>query len=534
VLQAEFGYLCPVSSGAVPPSAPPLLPNQQKVSNLNNPKNNWVFGQLNPQTYYYRANSLILGGAQQCPPSAPYVSPNNSCMACQLVYDLSLKTCSSCPAGSLFNYSIHQCSYPSGLTVLRNTYPGTSNFIGAQPAFDPNLTSCPATLPFFNGSHCLPCPAPNYFDYANSLCLTCGLALTFDSANHKCVSVNGPPSPQNFNSLLGPGTQNYVGVPPPAAPSLGNCPSALPFFDGSNCISCTLPFFFNFSSNLCGACSSQLVFDAGTKQCVVNPLLVYYTSSLNGVANYLGLPPNLPPNNNRTVLGCPSSAPFSDGQRCLSCPLPNFYNFQTNHCELCPPGLVFSTLSRTCVPRTSANNSRNSNLVGAGNFMGQVPPYDPALLTCPAGSPFFDGLACITCQLPAYFDFLSLACQNCPAGTAFNAHVRLCEYSTPAFATNTSDPNIFYNGNFTAEAARLGQLQASLGIPTCPPGVPFYSSTTNLCMACPSSSPIFNLKYSQCMNCGSSGFFDLSTHICLSSFRIAPSLTRELMNTFAL
>ena len=183
---------------------------------------------------------------------------------------------------------------------------------------------------------------------------------------------------------------------------------------------------------------------------------------------------------------------------------------------------------------TSVSNQYNSNIAQANNFMGQVPAYNPALLTCSAGTPFFDGFACITCTPPNYFDFSTFACQPCPSGTTFNPSNRLCIYPNPSYVTNMSDPNIFYNGNYTALQANISQTQVTYSLPTCPAGTPFYQATTNTCIVCPSSTPVFNIKYSSCMNCGPSAFFDPTVHICISTQRIPLSLTRELMNTFNL
>lgn len=74
------------------------------------------------------------------------------------------------------------------------------------------------------------------------------------------------------------------------------------------------------------------MFNSVDKKCEVDPSKVYYTSSLNGVNNYAGNPPNIPSNNDKKVLGCPSTAPFSTGQVCLNCSVPHFFNFQTNQC----------------------------------------------------------------------------------------------------------------------------------------------------------------------------------------------------------
>ena len=523
-------------------NAPPLVPtntsaavNQTVINNLNNPKNNWIFGQVNPQNYYSSANSLILAGAVQCPPATPYVSASNTCISCQFIYDVSLKACSTCPTGSLFNYTIHQCAYSSGVTVLKNTFPGQTNYIGKQPPFDPKLTSCPSSLPYFNGSNCLGCSFPNYFDYTTSLCLTCGTGLKFDTVNHICVPNSSVIPPNKiFNTNINPSSQNYVGAPPSPNPLVSTCPPATPFFNGIHCLSCSVPFYFNFSVNACQGCSQFYLFNTTTRTCMLNPAQVYYSSSLNGVGNYIGLPPNVPVNNKKKVLGCPPTMPFSNGAQCVACPLPKFYNYQTNLCELCLSNLVFNVNTKTCVAKTSLSASKNSDITNASNFMGQVPPYNSNLLTCPPGTPYFNGLSCITCPAPSYFDFTLLSCLNCNPGFTFNVNTRLCQSTNPSFVTNTSSPNIFYNGNYSTIVTQTQSTQTSLGIPTCPTSTPYYQSTTNTCIACPSATPIYNIKYSSCMSCGPHSFFDATTHICLSTQRIPLSIARELMNTFSL
>jgi len=275
-------------------------------------------------------------------------------------------------------------------------------------------------------------------------------------------------------------------------------------------------------------------FNISTGTCTINPAMVYYTSSINGISNYIGLPPNIPANNNKIVMGCPNSTPFANGVGCVACSLPNFYNFQFNACEICRTGLTFDTTTKSCIPQTSVSNQYNSNIAIANNFMGIVPAYNPALLTCSPGTPFFDGLACITCSAPNYFDFTTLSCQPCPSGTVFNPSNRLCIYPNPSYVTNMSNPNIFYNGNYTVLQASINQQQLANSLATCPSGSPFYDATTNTCISCPSSTPIFNIVYNRCMNCGSNAFFDQTIHICVTTQRIPLSLTRELMNTFNL
>ncbi len=97
---------------------------------------------------------------------------------------------------------------------------------------------------------------PNYFDFDKEVCLTCEKDKKFDIVDKVCKPINNAVTPQFtvFNSNLGPNSQNYVGTPPPGIASAQSCSMADPFFNGMNCISCTLPLYFNFTSKVCESC----------------------------------------------------------------------------------------------------------------------------------------------------------------------------------------------------------------------------------------------------------------------------------------
>ena len=51
------------------------------------------------------------GKTTSCPAESPYLNQDNECISCQgdLVYDISLKQCTSCPEGTTFNQDSHEC-----------------------------------------------------------------------------------------------------------------------------------------------------------------------------------------------------------------------------------------------------------------------------------------------------------------------------------------------------------------------------------------------------------------------------------------
>lgn len=129
-----------------------------------------------------------------------------------------------------------------------------------------------------------------------------------------------------------------------------------------NCISCSLPLYFNFTSSTCSSCPASEKFEPSTKSCVLDASKVLYVSSLSGVSNYIGTPPNVPASTDKKILGCPADTPFSNSQQCVACVLPRFFNFQTNQCELCAIDLTFDVNLKKCVAKTPTSESRNNNL----------------------------------------------------------------------------------------------------------------------------------------------------------------------------
>lgn len=192
------------------------------------------------------------------------------------------------------------------------------------------------------------------------------------------------------------------------------------------CISCSSPLYFNFSSRVCSSCDNGFMFDAVSKTCLLDASQVYFESSLNGIPNYIGSPPLIASAQGKVVSSCPVEKPFSSGQQCVACGLPQFFNFQTNQCELCNPDLQFDLPSKSCQPRNSNAPQKNSNIASVSNFMYNLPAYDPALPTCDAQAPFFNGMACTACALPSFFNFRTLACQVCPPEQHFNPTNRQC------------------------------------------------------------------------------------------------------------
>lgn len=136
------------------------------------------------------------------------------------------------------------------------------------------------------------------------------------------------------------------------------------------------------------------------------------------------------------AMACPPSTPYFDGSQCIVCPVAApYFSFDTNSCINCGGGTVFSLTSHNCViaqPHQTALTS--PNLVLGGLPYNEWMYYyvnnqtaNPQLANCPAATPYFDGLTCITCNPPTpYFSLTHRVCINCQAGTTYSTSVMEC------------------------------------------------------------------------------------------------------------
>lgn len=123
-----------------------------------------------------------------------------------------------------------------------------------------NITNCPIEAPFFDGKQCITCNATApAFDISQKKCVACPADSRVDNAQKKCAPnqhytdwtklVNYSPEVDNFTK------------PQDATP----CNSTAPFYNGTQCIACAAPNFFNRSTNSCQACPAKSVFNPNTK-----------------------------------------------------------------------------------------------------------------------------------------------------------------------------------------------------------------------------------------------------------------------------
>lgn len=242
-----------------------------------------------------------------CPSSAPFYDgakcvscylpqywnhDNNRCENCPSGqnYDVGIKRCTTCPSGYSFDFKVYRCIE---MQTVTNTTTST---------ITPSASLCTSNNTFFDGAKCVVCYLPRYwnhdanrcescatgsnYDVSLKRCLYCAVGYTFDFNKWTCVwdgssdlvNSSSGGATGSFGSMFGATTTTTTtGTGSSAASTSGTTTGstststtgttsvttgrdnescrlanpATPFFDGTRCVSCYLPQYWNHDTNRC-------------------------------------------------------------------------------------------------------------------------------------------------------------------------------------------------------------------------------------------------------------------------------------------
>lgn len=127
-----------------------------------------------------------------------------------------------------------------------------------------NITNCPIEYPFFDGKKCIQCPAATpIFDISQKNCYACPFDYHIDNSQKKCIA--------NVHYTNWTGLPNYfpsTGPFPVPSDDATPCNSSSPYYNGTSCIPCALPKYFDIASQTCKHCPNGQAFDLSEKQCL--------------------------------------------------------------------------------------------------------------------------------------------------------------------------------------------------------------------------------------------------------------------------
>lgn len=172
-----------------------------------------------------------------------------------------------------------------------------------------NITNCPLSNPFYDGTGCINCQDPNpIFNMKTRQCTSCPQGQVID-VNAKVCKKGDQPTPNATNPIaVGNSTGNQT-----QNPNDVYCPVQTPFFNGQECIQCdSFNPIFNATTGVCTRCPDQTTFNSALRQCVSSKP---NTSNVGSNPNFVGPQPQPGPND----IPCPSSTPFFNGEECIRC-----------------------------------------------------------------------------------------------------------------------------------------------------------------------------------------------------------------------
>lgn len=191
-----------------------------------------------------------------CPTATPFFN-GQACISCPALFDFNTLACVPCPTGTSFDTKSKSCAQnkPNATNLA------AGNTIG-NVTLGPNDIPCPTSTPFFDGSNCITCKDPTpLFDVARNQCGSCLTGTVYDSTANACIKSGA--NATNVNAI-----KDYIGPKPIAGANDVPCPATTPYYDGSNCISCTNPTpLFDTTTSKCSLCTTGTVYNDVTHKC---------------------------------------------------------------------------------------------------------------------------------------------------------------------------------------------------------------------------------------------------------------------------
>ena len=127
------------------------------------------------------------------------------------------------------------------------------------------------------------------------------------------------------------------------------------------------------------------------------------------------------------ITNCPIESPFYDAisETCIKCETPDpIFNMFAKECTHCQQDEELDVEKRICKSKphyTNFSKVLNWKLDG-----GNLPEIDKTLTPCPIEKPYFNGVICISCDLPLYWSVSGNLCKKCDGGFSFDMNTRNC------------------------------------------------------------------------------------------------------------
>lgn len=96
----------------------------------------------------------------------------------------------------------------------------------------------------------------------------------------------------------------------------------------------------------------------------------------------------------------------------------------SKECTSCDNEEVLDQDNKVCKFKphyTNFTKQKNWDLDG-----GNLPAVDNKLTPCPDAKPYYNGVVCVSCELPQYWSVSANLCKTCPKDQAFDINTKKC------------------------------------------------------------------------------------------------------------
>eukprot|EP00727_Mastigamoeba_balamuthi_P013875 m51a1_g911 putative protein serine threonine (1990) ;mRNA; r:121961-132457 len=343
---------------------------------------------------------------------------------------------------------------------------------------------------------CTACPAGTHLGSSWGPCLQCSRGTYAPTAKWKGSCLVCPPG-HYLASSAGPCTACPAGTSDADSDSTTQCapcPSGTYTASANTTGSCTTCAPGNWLSSSTGPCT---------------PCGLGYTDHDNSSATKC------------TQCGAAHTAPSTHVGPCVLCPGGNYLNRSRDSCEACKPGTRDTDNSSVtpCVPCANGTGSPDTGATGeCPACQRQTTDHDhnpaTACQGCSTGTfaPAMWSGSCITCAAGNVFNYTSLSCTACPAGTTDADS----DASTPCVqcTTGTSAPAGWHGSCVTCAVGSFlnGQGQCT----KCLWGTTDRDSNVlTPCQNCTAGRYSNDGHWGECVLCGAGSYLDKITSVCV-------------------
>lgn len=126
------------------------------------------------------------------------------------------------------------------------------------------------------------------------------------------------------------------------------CPQDKPYSDGTQCLECYLPKYWNDTARACLSCPPSQFYNTTSRKCQSCPTGYVFNPLTNICDNIICDGNSIFVASSNTCQACPFDTHVVSGNQCLRCPNGTHYDSVQKVCLRCPEGSTYNPSANQC------------------------------------------------------------------------------------------------------------------------------------------------------------------------------------------